>query len=91
MLDWLGWCATAVFVTSYFAKQSATLRRIQGLAAGLWAVYGLLIHALPVVVANVIVAGVAVASSLRKADRAKRTTSPAEDHRGRQTAAVGEA
>lgn len=65
MIDWLGWLATAVFLTSYFTKQSATLRRIQGLAACLWAVYGLLIHALPVVVANLLVAGVAIASSYR--------------------------
>jgi hypothetical protein len=66
MIDWLGWLATAVFLTSYFAKQSATLRRIQGLAACLWAVYGLLIHSLPVVVANVIVAGVALATSFQR-------------------------
>jgi uncharacterized protein with PQ loop repeat len=66
MLDWIGWVATVVFVTSYFAKQSATLRRIQGVAACLWAVYGVLIHALPVVVANIIVAGVALASSFRR-------------------------
>ena len=66
MIDWLGWTATAVFLTSYFTKSSATLRRIQGLAACLWAVYGLLIHALPVVVANLLVAGVALASSFRR-------------------------
>lgn len=66
MIDWLGWLATAVFLTSYFTKQSATLRRIQGLAACLWAVYGLLIHALPVVVANLLVAGVAIVSSYRR-------------------------
>lgn len=65
-LDWLGWLATAVFVTSYFTRGSATLRRVQGLAACLWAVYGALIHALPVVVANLIVAGVALASSFRR-------------------------
>ncbi len=65
MRDWLGWLATAVFVMSYFSKQSTTLRRVQGLAACLWAVYGILIHALPVVMANVIVAGVAIASSSR--------------------------
>ncbi len=64
MLDYLGWFATAVFVTSYFTKQRATLRRIQGLAACLWAVYGVLIHARPVVVANLIVAGVAIAPRL---------------------------
>lgn len=66
MIDWLGWLATAVFLTSYFTKQSASLRRIQGLAACLWAVYGLLIHALPVVVANLLVAGVAIVSSFRR-------------------------
>jgi len=66
MIDGLGWLATAVFLTSYFTKQSATLRRIQGLAACLWAVYGLLIHSLPVVVANLLVAGVAIASSFRQ-------------------------
>jgi hypothetical protein len=72
MIDWLGWTATAVFLTSYFSKQSATLRRVQGLAACLWAVYGLLIHALPVVVANLLVAGVAIASSFRRS----RVTAP---------------
>jgi hypothetical protein len=66
MMDWLGWLATAVFLTSYFTKDSTTLRRVQGVAAGLWAVYGALIHAMPVMVANVIVAGVAIASSFRR-------------------------
>ncbi len=65
MRDSVGWLATAVFVTSYFAKGSMTLRRIQGLAACLWATYGVLIHSTPVIVANVIVAGVAIASSFR--------------------------
>ena len=66
MIDWIGWLATAVFVSSYFTKRSATLRRVQGLAACLWAVYGALIHALPVIVANLIVAGVAIGSSFRR-------------------------
>jgi len=65
MLDSIGWLATAVFVASYFVKQPTTLRRIQGVAACLWAVYGVVIHATPVIVANVIVAAVAVASSFR--------------------------
>ena len=63
--DWIGWLATAVFLWSYFTKQQVTLRRVQGVAAGLWAVYGVLIHALPVIVANVLVAGVAIASSVK--------------------------
>jgi hypothetical protein len=63
MADWLGWLATAVFVTSYFTKGTVSLRRVQGVAASLWGVYGILIHARPVIVANLIVAGVAIASS----------------------------
>lgn len=64
--DWVGWIATAVFMVSYFTRQPVTLRRVQGLAAGLWALYGVLIHALPVIVANVLVAGAAIATSFRK-------------------------
>jgi uncharacterized protein with PQ loop repeat len=63
MTDLIGWLATAVFVCSYFTKQSVSLRRIQGVAACLWALYGVLIHSAPVVAANLIVAGVAVAST----------------------------
>jgi hypothetical protein len=62
--DWIGWLATAVFVSSYFSKGPVTLRRVQGVAASLWAVYGVLIGALPVIVANIIVAGVAIWSSI---------------------------
>lgn len=65
--DWLGWLATAVFVVSYFTKQTVTLRRVQGMAALVWASYGVAIHAVPIIVANVIVASVAVWTSLRKA------------------------
>lgn len=65
MLAWIGWIATAVFATSYLCREPATLRRVQAGAAVLWVVYGALIHAAPVVVANVIVAGVAFGSSLR--------------------------
>jgi hypothetical protein len=65
-MDWVGWLATAVFVSSYFSKRPTTLRRVQGLAACLWGVYGALIDAMPVVVANVIVASVAIGSSFRR-------------------------
>ncbi|HEX9705239.1 MAG TPA: hypothetical protein VGA20_08345 [Gemmatimonadales bacterium] len=51
-------------MSSYFSKEPATLRRVQGFAACLWAVYGVLIAAQPVVVANLIVAGVAIWSSI---------------------------
>ncbi|HZI20880.1 MAG TPA: hypothetical protein VFD76_00140 [Gemmatimonadales bacterium] len=65
--DWLGWLATAVFVVSYFTKRPVTLRRVQGMAALVWAAYGIAIHALPIIVANVLVAGVAVWTSLGRA------------------------
>jgi hypothetical protein len=65
-VDWIGWLATAVFLVSYYTKTPTALRRVQGVAAGLWALYGVLIHSLPVIVANILVAGVAVVSSFRK-------------------------
>jgi hypothetical protein len=57
--DWIGWLATALFASSYLFKQPAALRKVQAGAALLWVIYGLIIHALPVVVANLVVAGVA--------------------------------
>ena len=63
--DWIGWIATAVFASSYRCKDPAQLRRVQALAACMWAVYGAIIGALPVLVANLLVAGMAGWSSLR--------------------------
>ena len=63
-MNWIGWIATAVFAGSYFCRQATTLRKVQAAAALLWVVYGFLIGAMPVVVANVIVAAAAVYSSL---------------------------
>ena len=65
-VDLVGWLATAVFLVSYFAKGPVNLRRVQGVAAGLWALYGVLIHSWPVIVANILVASVAVYSSFRR-------------------------
>ncbi|MDR3763605.1 MAG: YgjV family protein [Acidobacteriota bacterium] len=62
MLSWIGWIATACFGLSYFFKKPSTLRLIQAGAALLWIIYGALIHAMPVVAANVIVALAAVYS-----------------------------
>ena len=50
--DILGWIATAVFVSSYFLKRPALLRAAQMVGACLWILYGVLIGAIPVVVAN---------------------------------------
>jgi len=55
-IDWIGWLATAVFLVSYFTKTPVGLRRVQGIAAGLWALYGVMIHSFPVIVANILVA-----------------------------------
>jgi hypothetical protein len=76
MVDAVGWLATAVFLCSYFAKQPTTLRRIQGIAASLWALYGILIHAWPVIVANILVASVAVATSFRRVSDARPPAAP---------------
>ncbi len=66
LLNVIGWLATAVFVSSYFFKTPARLRLVQALAALLWIGYGVLIHAMPVIVSNVIVSIAAVASILRE-------------------------
>jgi len=51
----LGWVATCVFVGSYFFKRAGALRTLQMCGAALWIVYGLLIHAVPVIAANALV------------------------------------
>lgn len=63
-IEWIGWAATALFASSYLWDHPKALRWVQAFAALLWIVYGAIIHATPVVVANVIVAAVAVYSSL---------------------------
>jgi hypothetical protein len=75
MADYIGWLATATFASSYFSKHPAKLRRIQALAALLWMSYGVLIHAVPIIVANLIVAVLAIFSSFRTASGA--VTGPA--------------
>jgi hypothetical protein len=72
MLDSIGWVATAIFSASYFFRTPATLRRLQAGAACLWIAYGVAIHAWPVVIANLIVAIAAVATSAVS----KRTEAP---------------
>ena len=69
MFEWIGWVATAVFAISYFCRQPAMLRRTQALAALLWIGYGLIIKAPPVIVANLVVAVIAVASSFQRRDQ----------------------
>lgn len=59
MIDYLGWAATAVFVSSYFCTRTEALKRAQMVGALMWVAYGLLIGASPVVAANLLVFGAA--------------------------------
>lgn len=65
MIDALGWVATTLFVGSYFFKKAALLRAVQMAGAALWIVYGVLIGAVPVVVANSLVFAAAAWTMLR--------------------------
>jgi hypothetical protein len=65
MTDYLGWIATAVFVSSYFFKQPALLRAAQMGGAALWIIYGVMISAIPVVVANGLVFAAAAWTMMR--------------------------
>jgi uncharacterized protein with PQ loop repeat len=65
-IEWIGWVATAIFASSYFFKEPKVLRGIQAGAALLWVAYGVMIQAMPVIVANVVVAAVALVSSLNR-------------------------
>jgi len=67
----MGWVATSVFAVSYFVRNPATMRWVQALAAVCWIVYGVLMHATPVIVANVIVVTLAALTALRAAPRAR--------------------
>jgi hypothetical protein len=70
LADGVGWVATGVFVGSYFFTRAEAIRRTQMAGALLWLLYGVLIGAYPVIVANVLVFG-AAAWSLARAARAK--------------------
>jgi hypothetical protein len=61
--DLVGWAATALFAASYFCREPRTLRLMQAAAALLWLAYGIALQAMPVIVANVIVASLALWSS----------------------------
>jgi hypothetical protein len=58
-VEYLGWSATFVFVASYFCGRPNALRRTQMAGAFMWVVYGALMRAYPVVVANILVLGAA--------------------------------
>ena len=81
MPDLIGWVATAIFGVSYLVKRSTTMRLVQAVAAVCWMVYGILLHSAPVIVANVIVAAMAVFSAWRIAQ----PTSPAASSEAQPT------
>ena len=68
--DWIGWVATALFLASYACTDQRKLRLTQAAAAVLWMGYGAMLHAVPIVVANLLVAAVAVYSSVSPTHRA---------------------
>jgi hypothetical protein len=78
MIEWVGWIATAVFAVSYFCRRPVAMRRVQALAATLWIVYGVTIKAPPVIVANLVVASIAVISSFRRGDQRQSLEAQAE-------------
>jgi hypothetical protein len=67
-IDMLGWVATAVFVSSYLCRSPRALRATQMAGAIIWMMYGLLMHAAPVFVANLLVLS-AAAWTLAKGHR----------------------
>ena len=67
MNDAVGYLATAVVLCSYLFKNPSTLRRIQAMGAVLWMLYGFLLHSGPVIVANLLIVGLALWSSVKVA------------------------
>ena len=72
-IDWIGWSATALFLLSYRCRDQTKLRLTQGAAALLWVVYGVVLQAAPIVVANLLVAMVAVYTSRSRPASPERT------------------
>jgi len=66
MQDATGWLATLIFSCSYLFRSSVALRWVQAGAALVWILYGVLMHAAPVIAANLIVAVAASASLWRE-------------------------
>lgn len=64
MISLIGWLATALVTASYFFRNHKTLRMMQALGAVVWLTYGVLINSKPVIVANIIVAVVALYSTI---------------------------
>jgi len=77
LIEALGWAATAAFVVSYFFKRPERLVRAQMVAALMWVGYGVLVHAIPVIAANVLVFGAAAWKARRTAPATPREAAAA--------------
>lgn len=66
VLPWVGWAATAVFTASYFVRRADTLRYLQMAGAALWLLYGVVIAAPPVIVANTLLLAAAGWTAVRR-------------------------
>jgi hypothetical protein len=58
-IEALGWVATATFIASYFFARPEALVRVQIVGGVMWIAYGALVHATPVVAANLLVVAAA--------------------------------
>jgi hypothetical protein len=65
--DVIGWMATAIFAVSYFVRSPVAMRWVQAGAAVCWMIYGILMHATPVIAANLIVVTLAAYTAWRSA------------------------
>lgn len=65
LIETVGWIAAGVFTLSFLFADVTRLRAVQICGALLWIGYGLLIESPPVVVANLLVFGVASWTTLR--------------------------
>jgi hypothetical protein len=88
MFDGLGWLATALFAISYFCKTPRSMRRVQALAAILWVGYGMWMNALPVIVANTIVATLALYSDWKQPRLSSTENQPEAETTGVQLSSV---
>ena len=73
MTDAIGWIATALFLASYSCSDPRKLRLTQAAAALLWVGYGAVLHAIPIIVPNLLVAGVAAYSAVVGVLQARRS------------------
>ncbi|HZA97815.1 MAG TPA: YgjV family protein [Gemmatimonadales bacterium] len=77
MIDAIGWVATGIFLASYSCTDPRKLRLMQAAAAMVWVAYGAMLQAVPIIVANLLVAGVAIYSGAKGFRKTRRIEIPA--------------